>query len=162
MDRNNAQASETKPAFSSGMSETWVARELDKIIAVCGRPSGIVSDNGTELTSTAILAWSERQKVAWHYIAPGRPVQNAFIESFNGRLRAELLNETLFRSLSHARVALNTWCRNYNAKGAATRRPPPWAPAFAGATKGVIRRRSAHTSTDAVCRCKSSCPPYRR
>ena len=86
MDRNNAQASETKPAFSSGMSETWVARELDKIIAVCGRPSGIVSDNGTELTSTAILAWSDRQKVAWHHIAPGKPVHNAFIESFNGRL----------------------------------------------------------------------------
>ena len=78
-----------------------------------GRPSGIVSDNGTELTSTAILAWSERQKVAWRYIAPGRPVQNAFIESFNGRLRDELLNETLFRSLPHARVTLDTWRSDY-------------------------------------------------
>src|SRR5262252_3458774 len=77
---------------------------------------GIVSDNGTELTSTAIVAWSDRQKVAWHYIAPGKPVQNAFIESFNGRLRDELLNETLFRSLPHARVALNTWRRDYNAE----------------------------------------------
>ena len=54
-----------------------VARELDRIVAVRGRPGGIVSDNGTELTSTAILAWSDRQKVAWHYIAPGKPVQNA-------------------------------------------------------------------------------------
>ena len=62
---------------------------------------------GRRRTSTAILAWSDRQKVAWHYIAPGKPVQNAFIESFNGRLRDELLNETLFRSLPHARVALN-------------------------------------------------------
>jgi putative transposase len=70
-------------------------------------PGGIVSDNDTELTSTAILAWSDRQKVAWHYIAPGKPVQNAFIESFNGRLRDELLNEILFRSLPHARVALD-------------------------------------------------------
>jgi putative transposase len=72
--------------------------------AVRGRPGGIVSDNGTELTSTAILAWSDRQKVAWHYIAPGKPVQNALIESFNGRLRDELLNETLFRSLPHSSI----------------------------------------------------------
>ena len=100
----------------TSISGIRVARELDKIIAVCGRPGGIVSDNGTELTSTAILAWSERQKVAWHYIAPGRPVQNAFIESFNGRLRDELLNETLFRSLPHARVALDTWRWDYNTK----------------------------------------------
>ncbi len=81
-----------------------------------GRPHRIVSDNGTELTSTAILAWSDRQKVAWHYIAPGKPVQNAFIESFNGRLRDELLNEILFRSLPHARVALDTWRSDYNTK----------------------------------------------
>jgi transposase InsO family protein len=51
----------------------------------------ILTDNGTELTSTAILGWSERNKVAWHYIAPGKPTQNAFVESFNGRLRDELL-----------------------------------------------------------------------
>jgi len=69
---------------------------------------------GTELTSNAILGWSDRQKVAWHYIAPGKPVQNAFIESFNGRLRDELLNETLFRSLAHARVELESWRRDYN------------------------------------------------
>jgi putative transposase len=83
---------------------------------VRGRPGGIVSDNGTELTSTAILAWSDRQKIAWHYIAPGKPVQNAFIESFNGRLRDELPNETLCRSLPHARVALDTCHRDYNNK----------------------------------------------
>jgi putative transposase len=59
---------------------------------------------------------SDRQKVAWHYIDPGKPVQNAFMESFNGRLRDELLNETLFCSLPHARVALNTWRRDYNAE----------------------------------------------
>jgi putative transposase len=68
-----------------------------------------VSDNGTELTSNAILAWSDRQKVSWHYIAPGKPTQNAFIESFNGRLRDELLNETLFPSLAHGRVVLEAW-----------------------------------------------------
>ena len=98
----------------TSISGIRVARELDRIVAVRGRPGGIVSDNGTELTSTAILAWSDRQKVAWHYIAPGKPVQNAFIESFNGRLRDELLNESLFRSLPHARVALDKWRRDYN------------------------------------------------
>ena len=65
-----------------------------------------VSDNGTELTSMAILRWSQETRVEWHYIAPGKPQQNAFIESFNGRLRDELLNETLFTSLAHAREAL--------------------------------------------------------
>ena len=91
-----------------------VARELDRVIALRGRPGTIVSDNGTEFTSNAILAWSEERGVAWHYIAPGKPTQNAFVESFNGRLRDEHLNETLFRSLSHARVELAAWQLDYN------------------------------------------------
>jgi len=62
----------------------------------------------------AILRWSQTSGVEWHYIAPGKPTQNAFIESFNGRLRDELLNETLFTSLAHARVALEEWRRDYN------------------------------------------------
>jgi putative transposase len=99
----------------TSISGSRVARELDRIVARRGRPGGIVSDNGTEPTSNAILAWSDRQKVAWHYIAPGKPAQNAFIESFNGRLRDELLNETLFRSLALARVMLEAWRRDYNA-----------------------------------------------
>ena len=79
------------------------------------RPAAmIVSDNGTELTSMAILRWSQEQRVEWHYIAPGKPQQNAFIESFNGRLRDELLNETLFSSLAHAREALAIWRNDYN------------------------------------------------
>ena len=73
-----------------------------------------VSDNGTELTSMAILRWSQESGVEWHYIAPGKPTQNAFIESFNGRLRDELLNETLFVSLAHARTMLAAWLLDYN------------------------------------------------
>ena len=68
-----------------------LARELDAIIARRGKPVTIVSDNGTEMTSRAILDWANRTRVEWHYIAPGKPMQNAFIESFNGRLRDELL-----------------------------------------------------------------------
>jgi putative transposase len=91
-----------------------VVRELDILIAARGRPTMCVSDNGTELTGTAILRWSQETRVEWHYIAPGKPQQNAFIESFNGRLRDELLNETLFTSLNHAREALAIWMEDYN------------------------------------------------
>jgi putative transposase len=98
----------------TSLSGLRVGRELDAIIAERGRPIACVSDNGTELTSMAILRWSQESRVEWHYIAPGRPQQNAFIESFNGRLRDELLNETLFLSLAHARMALAEWRHDYN------------------------------------------------
>jgi len=98
----------------TSLSGARVARELDLIIAVRGRPLACVSDNGTELTSMAILRFSQETQVEWHYIAPGKPTQNAFIESFNGRLRDELLNETLFYSLDHAREALAAWKTDYN------------------------------------------------
>ena len=75
---------------------------------VRGRPGTIVSDNGTELTLNAILSWADKTGVGWHYIAPGKPQQNGLNESFNGRLRDELLNEALFRSLHHARAVLET------------------------------------------------------
>jgi putative transposase len=98
----------------TSLSGFRVARELDRLIVERGRPKMIVSDNGSELTSNAILAWADQSRVAWHYIAPGKPMQNAFIESFNGRLRDELLNETLFTSLAQARVALGCWRLDYN------------------------------------------------
>ena len=98
----------------TSLSGVRVGRELDAVIARRGRPQTIVSDNGTEFTSMAILGWSQETQIAWHYIAPGKPTQNAFIESFNGRLRDELLNETLFASLDHAREALADWKDDYN------------------------------------------------
>jgi putative transposase len=91
-----------------------VVRELDAIVADRGRPAMIVSDNGTELTSRAVLRWSQETRVEWHYIAPGKPQQNAFVESFFGRLRDECLNETLFTSLNHAREVLSLWKDDYN------------------------------------------------
>lgn len=78
------------------------------------KPKMMVSDNGTELTSNAILTRAEQSGVAWHYIASGKPMQNAFIESFNDRLGDELLNQTLFTSLAQARVALGFWHADYN------------------------------------------------
>lgn len=86
-----------------------VARELDALVRIYGKPDCIVSDNGTEFTSSAILRWADKNKVAWHYIDPGKPQQNGFIESFNGSLRDELLNEELFDSLADARRKLARW-----------------------------------------------------
>jgi putative transposase len=74
----------------------------------------IVSDNGTELTSNAILRWQQDHGVEWHYIAPGKPMQNGFVESFNGRLRDECLNEHLFTNLNEARNIIEEWRIDYN------------------------------------------------
>jgi putative transposase len=93
----------------TSLSGIRVARELDRLMIERGKPKMVVSDNGSELTSNAILTWADHSRVEWHYIAPGKPMQNAFIESFNGRLRDELLNETLFTSLAQVRVALECW-----------------------------------------------------
>jgi len=98
----------------TSLSGVRVARELDRLMIERGKPKMVVSDNGSELTSNAILTWADQTGVDWHYIAPGKPMQNAFIESFNGRLRDELLNETLFTSLAQARVALQCWRTDYN------------------------------------------------
>ena len=98
----------------TSLSGARVARELDAVLARRGRPKTCVSDNGTELTSMAILRWSQERGVDWHYIQPGKPQQNAFAESFIGRLRDECLNETAFSSLGEARKLLAEWRADYN------------------------------------------------
>jgi putative transposase len=99
----------------TSISGKRVARELTDLIARRGKPELIVSDNGTEFTSNAMLAWTSEHQVAWHFIAPGKPMQNGICESFQGRLRDELLNETLFFSLDHARSVLARWVADFNA-----------------------------------------------
>ena len=98
----------------TSISGARVARELDTLVRLYGKPACIVSDNGTEFTSRAILEWAGKNKVEWHYIDPGKPQQNGFIESFNGSLRDELLNEELFDSLADARRKLAVWRYDYN------------------------------------------------
>jgi putative transposase len=100
----------------TSLSGLRVTRELDRIIENRGRPQTIVSDNGTEFTSIAVLEWVQKTGVEWHYIAPGKPQQNAFIESFNGKLRDECLNETLFSTLAEARKILEIWKEDYNSE----------------------------------------------
>lgn len=98
----------------TSISGKRVARELTAVVSVRGKPQMIVSDNGTEFTSNAILSWAKDHAVDWHYIAPGRPMQNGYIESFNGRLRDELLNESLFIDLDQARKLIAAWVTDYN------------------------------------------------
>ena len=99
----------------TSISGERVERELDAaVFERMARPHTIVSDNGTELTSMAILRWSKERNVEWHYVALGKPYQNGFIESFNARLRDEFLNETIFTSLAHAPQALEAWRHDDN------------------------------------------------
>ena len=99
---------------SRAISGKRVVRELTELIAQRGKPGMIVSDNGTELTSNAVLAWCGEARVEGRYTAPRKPTQNAFAESFNGRMRDELLNETLFMSMGHAREKIAEWADDYN------------------------------------------------
>ena len=110
----------------TSLSGRRVARELDSLIRLYGKPATIISDNGTELTSRAVLEWQNETGVAWRYIAPGKPTQNVrmlsrtdgvrtlTIESFNGRLRDECLNEHWFASIAEARMLIDTWRVDYN------------------------------------------------
>ena len=98
----------------TSISGARVARELDALVRIYGKPASIVSDNGTEFTSRAILKWANENDVEWRYIDPGKPQQNAYIESFNGSLRDELLNEEIFDSLDDARRKLAMWRYDYN------------------------------------------------
>ena len=84
------------------------------MVRLYGKPASIVSFNGTEFTSRAILKWANDNGVDWHYIDPGKPQQNAFIDSFNGSLRDEILNEEMFDSLDDARRKLALGRYDYN------------------------------------------------
>jgi putative transposase len=91
-----------------------VRRVLDRIASERGLPEAIVLDNGPEFRGRALAAWSEERGVRLEFIQPGKPVQNAYVESFNGRLRDECLNANWFTSLSDARRKIETWRQDYN------------------------------------------------
>lgn len=95
-------------------SGSKLSNVLTDLIQEHGKPKIIISDNGTEMTSKAILKWQEQEAVAWHYIRPGKPIENGFNESFNGKLRDECLNETLFDDLEHAQDVLEAFKHDYN------------------------------------------------
>jgi putative transposase len=91
-----------------------LTRILDGICSQRGKPAVIRSDNGPEFTGRAMLTWAHRHGIALRLIEPGKPNQNAYVESFNGRFRDECLNEHWFMSLAHARAVIETWRREYN------------------------------------------------
>ena len=91
-----------------------VRRVLDRVVAERGLPEAIVLDNGPEFRGRALAAWSEERGVRLEFIQPGKPVQNAYVESFNGRLRDECLNANWFTSLNDARRKIEEWRQDYN------------------------------------------------
>ncbi len=91
-----------------------LTRMLEQIIAQRGKPAAIRSDNGKEFCGRAMLTWAHARGVRLYLIEPGKPNQNAYIESFNGRFRDECLNEHWFTSLSHAQAIIEAWRYEYN------------------------------------------------
>ena len=91
-----------------------LTRILDRVAVKRGLPQAIRTDNGKEFCGRAMLTWAHARRVRLFLIQPGKPNQNAYIESFNGRLRDECLNENWFVSLAHARVEIEAWRREYN------------------------------------------------
>jgi transposase InsO family protein len=91
-----------------------LTRILDGICAQRGTPAVIRTDNGPEFTGKAMLNWAHRRGIALRLIEPGKPNQNAYVESFNGRFRDECLNEHWFMSLAHARAVIEAWRQEYN------------------------------------------------
>ena len=98
----------------TSISGTRVVRALEELARTHPLPKVIVSDNGTEFTSGAFMAWAEKRGIDLRFIQPGKPNQNAFVESFNGKFRLELLNTHWFSTLDDARRAIETWRTDYN------------------------------------------------
>lgn len=103
-----------KMVVDTSLSGIRVVRELEDLIKARGFPKCIVSDNGTEFTSVAVLKWSESTTVGWHYIEPGKPMQNGSVESFNGKVRDEFLNQHWFMSLREVKELAERWREDYN------------------------------------------------
>lgn len=101
-------------ASDTSITGAYVARLLDQVKLERGLPKAIRTDNGPEFASKAMALWAYRNSVQLRFIRPGKPIENAYIESFNGRFREECLSEHWFESLAHARFEIGHWRRYYN------------------------------------------------
>jgi len=126
-----------------------LTRILDHLAFHRGLPQAIRTDNGKEFCGRAMLGWAHDRGVKLYLIEPGKPNQNAYIESFNGRLRDECLNEHWFTSLSHARVVIEAWRREYNEE-----RPKK---ALGGLTPSAYARQLAEKSATLTPDSKAGC-----
>jgi len=108
--------SRVSPAIEVGSSITGkrVVAVLERLAKAHGLPRVITTDNGTEFTSRAVDEWAHRSGVKLDFIRPGKPIENAYIESFNGRLRQECLNQSWFSSLEDAKIKIEAWRTDYN------------------------------------------------
>ena len=124
----------------NALSGEKVATTLDKVVALRGAPQSITVDNGTEFASKAMDHWAYKNEVHLDFIRPGRPVENGYIESFNGKLRDECLNVEVFFTLADARQKLDCWRRDYNHyrphSALADRTPAEFAAACSGGKGG--------------------------
>ena len=91
-----------------------MVRVLERLAFMRGLPRVIVSDNGSEFTGRILDAWANRQRVRLHFVDPGRPMQNALVESFNGKFRDECLDQHWFTNLSDAKEKIESWRQSYN------------------------------------------------
>ena len=111
-----------------------VVDALDTLLLVRGRPQAIVCDNGPEFVSQALDQWASTHGITLDFIRPGRPVENCFIESFNGRVRDECLNQYHFATLAEARERIEEWRQDYNTarphSSLGTRTPAEYAELF--------------------------------
>jgi putative transposase len=114
-------------ATDFGISGEYVTRVLDHAATFRGYPSVVRTDNGPEFTSRVFMAWAQRHGIRHILIQPGRPMQNGYIESFNGKFRDECLNEHWFETLQQARAAIAAWRQDYNEirPHSSCRRMPP-------------------------------------
>jgi putative transposase len=101
-------------AVDDSIGGARVCRILDRLFAGRPWPETVILDNGPEFSGTALDAWANQHGVRLHFIQPGKPVQNAFIESFNGKFRDECLNEHWFLTSQEAQVVIEAWRREYN------------------------------------------------
>jgi putative transposase len=126
-----------------------VARVLDRLHATIGLPQSIVVDNGPEFAGRALDAWAYGRGVTLRFIRPGKPVENAYIESFNGKFRDECLNEHWFISLADAKATIETWRVDYNTVRPHSSLAGATPAHFAMITEGARRLAPARPDEDA-------------
>jgi putative transposase len=127
------------------MSGETVGQALDRVLTGVSGPQSITVDHGTEFQSRALEDWAHRRGVQLDFIRPGKPVENAFIESFNGRLRDECLNVHQFASLAEAQSIIETWRLDYN------QRRPHSSLGHLTPDEFVAQRQVMWTDEEAVC-----------
>jgi putative transposase len=146
----------------TSLSGLRVTRVLDRIIAERGKPDGLRLDNGPEFTSRCFIAWAEQRGVPLIYIQPGKPVQNSYIESFNGRFRDECLNANWFENLADARRKIEAWRLDYNQarphSSLAYRTPEAFAREWTPSPSLIVIEQSGTSVKDSLRRAETARP----